>query len=356
MRISTRLLLTLLFFALAASTTLSAALAHPPLPPHCTPANPETCLYTSDLSYPVGVVDGIVLRDPARSNYRIPLLIRYPIGAPGPRPVVIWHHGGNPSKNGKTRSEEWGTTLAAAGYIVIHPSRVLVPDAAPFQAECDANGFTRPIECRGWISEYRAGPLNTHFIIDRLDEIAAARPVLNGLFDPSKIVVGSHSAGSASVLAVAGAYQRWLDGGHRYRERDNRPIAFLASGPMGPLWAGFGGGFQSGSYAGIERPFLLISGVGDETGEPSESRVASWLTSVPGNKLQSWDTQLEAVHETMDIHKCDTPLQADHCHWIASLGLAFLDAVVRGRQEAHDWLASDAYASLTGGAIELHRR
>jgi hypothetical protein len=92
----------------------------------CDGSNPETCLYVSDLHYNVGIADGIVLVDPARGNYEIPLLVRYPIGAPGPRPVVIWNHGGAPSPNGKTRSDEWGNTLAAAGYVVIHPSRLPV--------------------------------------------------------------------------------------------------------------------------------------------------------------------------------------------------------------------------------------
>jgi hypothetical protein len=64
----------------------------------------------------------------------------------------------------------------------------------------------------------------------------------------------------------------------------------------------------------------------------------------------------EAVHETMDVDKCDTPLRADHCRWIASTGLAFLDALVRERDEAKEWLRSNALEVLSGGAIELHRR
>src|SRR5678815_4470296 len=100
--------------------------ARPLALPGCDGSDPETCVYTSDLHYNVGIADGIVLVDPARGNYQIPLLVRYPIGASGPRPVIIWSHGGDPSPNGRTRSEEWGNTLAAAGYVVIHPSRLLV--------------------------------------------------------------------------------------------------------------------------------------------------------------------------------------------------------------------------------------
>jgi hypothetical protein len=66
--------------------------------------------------------------------------------------------------------------------------------------------------------------------------------------------------------------------------------------------------------------------------------------------------QPAAVHETMDIDNSDTPLREEHCLWIESAGVAFLDAIVRQRPEAQEWMASEAYEILTEGAIELHRR
>jgi hypothetical protein len=101
---------------------------------------------------------------------------------------------------------------------------------------------------------------------------------------------------------------------------------------------------------------MFVTGVGDETGEPPEARVSAWLTSAPGDKTLLWDTVAEAVHETMDIDRCDTPGRADHCAWIGSAGLAFLDAMVRQRPEAEEWLRSGALEVLSAGAIELHRR
>src|SRR4051812_13550572 len=149
----------------------------------CDPAQPSSCLYQSDLHFPVGVVDGIVLTDPARGGYQVPLLVRYPIGAPGRRPIVIWNHGGAPSVAGRTRSAEWGETLARAGYVVIQPSRILPTDVAPLQAECTANGFPNPAECAFWIAEMRYGPQSVSFIIDRLGELESARPELRGRLD-----------------------------------------------------------------------------------------------------------------------------------------------------------------------------
>ena len=323
----------------------------------CDGSNPETCLYTSDLSFNVGIADGIVLVDPARDNYEIPLLVRFSIGAPGPRPVVIWNHGGAPSANGKTRSEEWGNTLAAAGYVVIHPSRLPVDSPSKdLKRECKANGFKSSVDCDLWISDMRFGAQTTHFLIDHLAQIEAANLALKGQFDMTKIVVAGHSAGTTTVLSNAGAFQQWVTGGTRYEERDDRPIAFLASGPQGPMYAGFASGFQTTSFLKIDRPFMFITGVGDETGEPIPTRVIGWITSIPGNKALVWDTEPGAVHETMDINKCDTPVQHNHCRWLASAGVAFLDSVVRERPEARDWMASNALNVLSGGAIELHRR
>ena len=344
----------LLTFATTAGRLVADCAAQ--LPPGCSESSPEACRYVSDLSYPVGVIDDVVLTDSARDNYQVPLLVRYPIGAAGPRPVVIWNHGGDPSPRGNTRSEEWGTTLAAAGYIVIHPSRVPVEDIKGFRTECKANGFKPPEECAFWLAQMRFGPQTVHFLIDHLTDVQASNPALGGMFDMSRLVVAGHSAGTTSVLAAAGASQQWLEGGPIYSERDSRPIAFLASGPQGPLYAGFNSGFQSNSFVEVDRPFMFITGVGDETGEPSETRTTGWLTSASGNKVLSWDTDPRAVHETMDIHKCDTDVQESHCRWIASAGVAFLDAVVRGRPEAQDWMASNALNVLSRGAIEIHRR
>ncbi len=348
------------------TTLLSSAIGRAQdLPATCDPEDPPSCLYVSDLSYPINSMQ-LTRIDPNRGNYPVPLLIRYPIGTNDPRPVVIWHHGGNPHPNARTRSAEWGRALAKAGYVVIHPSRVLVADATPFLAECRDNGFNPPEECAVWVSQFRYGPLTTTFLIDSLNQLMVDVPALRGRIDVSKVVVGGHSAGSTAPLANAGAWQQWVEGPNapKYFTIDSRPIAFIASGPQGPMYAGFRSGFQAApfdgntrsSYAGIERHFLFITGVGDETQEPPESRVTGWLSALPGGKVLSWDLAPAALHETMDIHRCDTTLRAKHCAWIESAGIAFLDAVVRERPEAREWVASEAYEVLTEGAIELHTR
>jgi hypothetical protein len=301
------------------------------------------------------VIDDVVLVDHDRHDYAVPLLVRYPIGATGRRPVVIWNHGGAPSVNGRLRSDEWGEALARAGYVVIHPSRTVPTDLAPLRAECTASGFDTPEECGFWIANMRYGPQNTAFLLRQLGAIEAADPALAGHLDPSRVVVAGHSAGSTTVLANAGAAQRWE--GPTFHETTPEPIAFLATGPQGPTYAGFSSGFaDASSFAAIDRPFLFVTGMGDLTGEPVPTRVTAWLTAPAGQKTLLWDTKAEAVHETMDVNKCDTALRADHCRWIASAGVAYLDAVVRHRGAAQKWLSSTSLGTASGGALELHTR
>ena len=196
----------------------------------------------------MGVVEGIELVDSSRNNYRIPLRIQYPIGVAGPRPVVIWNHGGNPSVNGNTRSENWGRVLAAAGYIVIHPSRVPVENPEDSQCECTENGFNSPDECAQWLANLRYGPQNTHFIIDNLTRIVSMAPRFAGLFDISKIVVAGHSAGTTTVLANAGAAS---SGSRADRSITNATIARSLSWRL-DQWARY----MPGSAPGLDRPAL----------------------------------------------------------------------------------------------------
>lgn len=314
------------------------------------------CAYQSDLSFQTKAIDYDGLMDGARNNYPVPIKIRFPVGAPMPRPVIIWHHGGEPAFDGRDRSAEWGDTLAKAGYIVVHVSRVQVTPVQPDLDECTLNGFlpasgTPTAEqrqsCIRWLSQNRYGPQNTKYLLGVLGAFPA-------LFDLTRVAVAGHSAGSIAVQANAGAWQQW--GAGQYSERVSGVRAFMGSGMQGPVYAGFSNGFQHESFLPIDRPMLTISGRGDYTGEPSASKSASWLTSQRGDKFMSWANSSDALHETMNINVCDGVVRSQHCTWFPSVGVAFMDAYLRERQEARDWLASDAYKLMTLGGVELHRR
>ncbi|MFO1330296.1 MAG: hypothetical protein U1F56_23335 [Rubrivivax sp.] len=352
--------------ALALSALVSSVAQAQPLPAVCTAPGPEPCLYTPTTTFTPGEVE-FVLRDPSRNNHPVPILVRYPRGAPGgPRPVVLWNHGGSTDPVGHRHSAERGKSLAEAGYIVIHIARLDVVSPTPAELQvCVQAGVLAstattgaPLDaCRQWLGWHLYGPLNNAFVAAILPQYQIGMlPDFVGTPDGSRLIVGGWSGGSEAPLHLAGAKQTF---GNYAMPQVSIPgvVAYWADSPRGPAYAGFQSGLDEDSYYPIgATPFLSFSGRGDETGEPAESRLAAWMAPAPGSKFLSWDNDARAVHGTMDLSECSTTLRADHCRWMKSLGVAFLDAVVMNQARARDWLSSDAYRTLTGGVIELHRR
>jgi hypothetical protein len=366
----------LLVLALAtAMLWLSPAKAGSALPAGCDTQHPLQCRYVSDLNFPHIRVFRGTLTDPARGNYPVPILVRYPVGASGPLPVVIFNHGGEPRANGRNGSFDWGMAMAHAGYVVIHPSRTPVASPTAGQlSQCTDNGVIGSTACGQWLGHSLFGPMNTDFIISQFAHLASLQPELAGLLNRRKIVVAGWSAGTSVVLANSGARRQFTPDGPVHHQESTRPIAFMAVAPFGPDYAGFYysptwnfGGFQSESFDGIDgRPFLFVTGKGDfgpktvvdlkQQNVKSEARSLSWLRATPGRKYLAWDLDRRASHGTMNIGDCKTAVKRAHCEAIEALGIAYLDAVVRRRREAVRWLASGAFETLTQGAIELHRR
>jgi len=368
---------------LVAGLMLSAnpvlAQGSPPLPAGCgdsSAAARAACLYTPRLAVNpanIGVIDGS-LTDPQRDNYEVLFRIRYPTVLPGPRPVIIWNHGGEPRTTGRLGSANWGDALVQAGYIVIHPSRSPAATAqltVRNRAICASNSVPSS-ECADWLGQSYYGATNTDFLISSFSAIESAYPALAGKLDADRIAVAGWSAGSAVTLSNAGASRQFKQprlisptGGPIYSWRSSRPIAFMAVAPFGPDHAGFNyhprysiGGFYGDGLESVDnRPFLFVTGKGDKNAVAPEARTAAFFRSNPTDKLLAWDKNSVAVHGTMDISQCNAnAVQLAHCRWIRALGLAFMDAHLMGHQPAIDWLESGALGILTRNEIELYRR
>ena len=223
---------------LAAATSFSTPVATQglDLPPGCVAAIPVTCRYQPARNHTPSYVDGMLV-DATRANHRIPFRVRYPVGAHGPLPVVIWSHGGGttniigltpqglPLSHGQTGSERRGLSFASAGYVVIHIGRLPVDDAAltPAQlddcqrvgvqrgAVIDGDAVTDPRKsCRIWTGFHLYGPQNVAYVAARLAAVQAALPAhFTGTMDSRRIVIGGWSGGTASVQNIAGAPQAW---------------------------------------------------------------------------------------------------------------------------------------------------
>ncbi|MFN0184916.1 MAG: hypothetical protein ACKVQR_13970 [Aquabacterium sp.] len=385
-----------------------AALAATPahaldLPPGCVEAVPVTCRYQPSRTYAVGEMD-LFMVDPSRSNHLIPFRVRYPIGATGALPVVLWSHGGSttsithqtsqgvPVSNGQTGSERRGRSFAAAGYVVVHIGRLSVRDATLTQSQlddCRRIGIGRLARvdndpqtdpralCREFIGWHVYGPQNVAFVAGHLGLLQAAMPRDFGAsLDRDRLVVGGWSGGTQAVMNIAGAAQRWAPV-RPFTVGLSQPavsvpgvVAFFADAPRRPSFIEDAGdsGFQDDTLFEIgRRPFLFNSGKNDVGPDvaPTTARTLPWMSAMPGGKVLAWDRTGVANHATVDLGDVDQGQQVgcvpgtgqvELCLAYADLGLAFLDAVVKRRPEAVRWMASDALQVLADRKIELHRR
>jgi hypothetical protein len=337
-------------------------------PPGCDADHRELCLYTPAASYATAAVETI-LTDPARNGHIVPIRILYPLGASGPRPVIVWNHGGGvkaPRQSGGYNfgSVEHARLFTAAGYVTVLVDRTAargVPTAAQLGV-CRANGAGSPSACQGWYGHHVLGPTNTPFVVSSLSHLLPSQlPGFSGSLDLARVVVGGFSGGTELVLNHAGASQSW-PGLQQASVAVPGAVAFITAAPRGPAYAGFSSGFVETSFRTIgAAPFLFLLARNENPKEPSAhggaARSPAWLDASPGDKLLSWDTNDSVTHVNLDLASCgESPLQAAHCAWNASLTLAFLDSYVAHRQEATDWLGSAAFRILTAGAIEAHWR
>ena len=85
--------------------------------------NSPGCAYRAATNYAMATRDGFAVHDAARGR-DIPVLIRWPRGATGAAPVIVWSHGGGADPDGRLGNRDWGAFLAQSGYIVIHQSHL----------------------------------------------------------------------------------------------------------------------------------------------------------------------------------------------------------------------------------------
>jgi predicted dienelactone hydrolase len=227
----------------------------------------DSVIATSDR---FGVVDSLTLRDPAREGREIPLTVYYPVGqGHWIFPVIIFSHGAGGSKDGYSYL---GSYWAAHGYVVIHPTHfgsdgsLLKKHRPLYNLRAIKKMVTRP-------ENFVNRPQDIRFILDHLEDIEGMDPALAGLFDLKKVGVAGHSFGAYTTLAVAGAVVSLKDQKPQIFN-DPRPMAFIAMSPQGDET----GVFEGNAWAGIQRPFLVMSGTQDNglAGQPSVWRLESY--------------------------------------------------------------------------------
>jgi predicted dienelactone hydrolase len=320
-------------------------------------ADPAACLYLP-APLPLEPVFTTTVVDPDRPGgpRDIPIAIRYSLSAPRPMPVVIWSHGGASGHlNPETSMDQWAITAAEAGYLSVAIAHV-PRDQASRLALCTSLGIDATA-CQTFKFLGYDRPHDISFVIDRVIELAAQDPWTDRI-DATRIAVGGHSAGAGGALMVAGAL-RDIDGVPTAYS-DPRPQAFLAFSPQAP---GSDGMTETG-YAAVVRPTLIGTGRGDHNPpDTADGRASVFDLIQPGDKARLFIEDADANHMLFELEtaSCVTPtVPLAECEamrdWIASAGLAFLDAHLRGSAAARAWLASSNVAVASAGVAEWSTR
>ncbi len=223
-------------------------------------------LYTSpDLFTPATPIEGIdvVARYGVGSNAytrTTPILIRYPQGATGRRPLVLWSHGGGMLEGGKYNNEEWGNLFVRAGYIVVHMSH-MPKTATEMRGLHTEFGVTLPDSLTSDVFEFAANidrPRDAISVLNALVALEQTNPQLASRIDFDRVGLAGWSRGSYTARTVACAKINVSPTMLRYSFRDTtkstntplrvQPRAVLAMSPQGPGRLGFydnGGGDHS---------------------------------------------------------------------------------------------------------------
>ncbi|HSW27841.1 MAG TPA: hypothetical protein VLJ62_34120 [Burkholderiaceae bacterium] len=342
---------------------------------NCNQAPGPGCLYLPAASYGFTPFErSVFYADHAGQQREVKLLIRQPLGAPLPMPVVIWSHGGSDGKrDAATSMAEWSELSARAGYLSIsiaHAPR----DEASRQLLCQSIGMdTATCKLFSYLNWDR--PHDIRVVLDEVDRLAATPP-LRGQIDTSKVAVGGHSAGSGGAQTVAGAKRNFV--GTVGALSDPRPIAFLAFSPQQPGSSGFfDTHFQhpTHSWIDMQRPVLTATGDGDDSCDPTPTpgicigdtpfgrRIGFQRMPANGNKYHLYVHDADAFHMLFELNAAKCPqmnVDAAKCseivRWLSSGGLAFLDGHVRQLPAALQWLQSNRIEIASGGVAEWQRK
>lgn len=290
-------------------------------------------LYKPTENYTMALLDNYNVQDVAH-NRTIPLLVRYPAGTTGPLPTILWSHGGGADVNGKYGSVNWGTTLARAGYIVIHMSHVPRTQVERL-SQCAEFGVATLQECNDFFGPLEVDrPRDANAVLADLDGIENAFPQLADRIDRTRIGVAGHSFGAYTTITVAGGRVELTPAFNDVSFVNPLPKVFMALSPQGPGRFGF----KDDSWREVTRPVLTATGEGDTTaGEDAPSRLIPFERMPAGRKYRFYIKDPASTHDTFNLNNDFEP---EFSQWLASYGLAFLDANLKDRPSAQAFLFS----------------
>jgi len=331
----------------ATSTPAPTATATRALTPTVAPIANE---YKTPNTYQVRVFDNYSVRD-AKRNRTFSILVRYPVGAPSPLPLIVWSHGGGANNNGHRSYDEWGGVLARAGYAVIHIAHAennFDAHCAPLKipaSECEPGDFRKEVSEGGTLYVlWYDRPRDASAVLDDLDNVERAA---NLKFDRARIGAAGHSGGTSTVMSLAGALLDVSPSVHNLNSADARFKAFLANSPQGIGRIGM----TKNSWDKISAPVMITTGARDNSeGEQARDRLDPAKAMPPPDKYLLYVDSPGATHNLFGLN-ADNARELET--YVAVRGIAFFDAYLRGSAEARAWLNSNAMSVWSKGIAKI---
>lgn len=281
--------------------------------------------------------------DPVR-EVALDCVIRWPAGASGPLPLVVYSvpmdwSPANPTADAGYLAEH----LAAAGYMAVtvrHPGtdRLVYPQYPAERRDRAYYGLDRADDPASQV--HRINDLR--FLLDVIARWNEAGP-FHGLIDLERIGMSGHSFGGLATMALAG--QRVGPGLDSYRDERVRAVAtygIMCSSPASP----------PAMFADITIPTLYIVGAGDHTyGRwymPSDKLLGFRLCDAPHRYAVMLD--LDDHHTYPGGRTVAGKATAGELlcqQWTRSIALAFWDAWLMDDDCARVWLERDLSGLLS---------
>lgn len=306
---------------------------------HAAPAQPERALsataskYTEQGQYKVSTLKGVWQDD--RRDRDVPWLIRYPVNAEGPRPVMVFSHGLGGSREGLARMSEF---LASHGYVVVHVQHKgsdvsIWKGVRPDPATADRGAMLRlASDPEVLLNRFADIP----FALKQLEAMSEAGD-LAGRIDMGRVAMSGHSFGAVTTQAVSGQV---------YPGGSSMPVdgfrAFIAMSPSGDR-----DGNDKAAFANVSQPFLMMTGTEDgfalnPSVESAEDRLRPYHALPDG--LPAVLVNLEGgdhfVFSGSILAKGPRPKDPRHHEIVDAAVLAFLDAYLLDDPAAREWLVS----------------
>lgn len=299
-----------------------------------------------------------------RRGKQLPIKVRYPLGLSEPAPLVVFSHGMGGSGDAFA---DLTTHWATLGYVVVLPTH---DDSVQLRrrrgertAEVlrDITTSTRSVDPAGRLAD-------VVLILDSLDRIEQAVPALRagekGLIDRDRAAIAGHSAGALTAQMAIGVKIRGrrmgVEGITPRSVGDPRFKAALVISGQGTTNPAFTGT----SWAELDKPMMVFAGsldvarVGNET---PQSRRHPFERAKPGDKYLVWIEG--ATHASYQGRAAATLLGERPTTdvslitaVVSSASSAFLDAYLRGGDDARAFLAGPGLVELGRGAVTLDRK